>query len=100
MIPYPGLDERLKGIDLAFMPINGRSEYKLKVLDIVGNFTISEAVDIAGRAHAKLLTPMHFDLYDVNSADPKDFSKAIEANPYGLKGHIFRVGEMMVYTKE
>jgi L-ascorbate 6-phosphate lactonase len=99
MIPYPGLEERLHGLDIAFMPINGRSEYKLKTLDIVGNFTIQESVAIAARSGARLLVPMHFDLYDVNSADPQEFRQEVGKYAPALQGHIFQVGEMMIVTK-
>jgi L-ascorbate 6-phosphate lactonase len=100
MIPYPGLSKRIQGIDLAFMPINGRSEYKLKVLDIVGNFTSQESVAIAAEAGAKLLVPMHFDLYDVNSTDPKEFTAAIAASKTPIEGHIFQPGELRIYNKK
>jgi len=96
MCPYPGLQERLGELDVACMPINGRSAYKKNTLDIIGNFTIPETVSIAKAAHARLLIPMHYDLYDVNQADPKEFIHEAKTKAPEVRIALPRPGESMV----
>ena len=74
---YDGLEERIKNTDILMLPVNGRSYYKLNVLDIVGNMTAEEAVVLAKNIGAKLIIPMHFDLYDVNCINPASFADTL-----------------------
>ena len=73
-IPYPGQVERVKKhrIDLAFLPVNGRDEFRQK-LDFEGNFTCDEAVRFALDIKAGLTIPMHYDMFTINTADINEF---------------------------
>lgn len=75
-IPYNGQVERLKKnkIDLAFLPINGRDDFRHK-LDFAGNFTCEEAVRFALDIHAGLTIPMHYDMFAINTADINEFRR-------------------------
>jgi len=69
-IPYEGQVERVEKhrIDLAFVPINGRDEFRHK-LGFEGNFTCEEAVRFAIDIKAGLTIPMHYDMFTINTAD-------------------------------
>ncbi|MHA2289999.1 MAG: MBL fold metallo-hydrolase, partial [Promethearchaeota archaeon] len=71
-IPYPGLTKRLKelDIDVALLPINGRDEYRLRN-NILGNFLISEVLDICKSAQIKTLIVHHFGMFAFNTV-PND----------------------------
>lgn len=75
-IPYQGQVERVQRhtIDLAFVPINGRDEFR-HGLGILGNFTCEEAVSFALAVKAGLTIPMHYDTFTLNTADVRDFCK-------------------------
>jgi len=73
-IPYDGQVERLRKhrIDLAFLPINGRDDFR-HGLDFAGNFTCEEAVQCALDINAGLTVPMHYDMFTTNTADINEF---------------------------
>jgi len=78
-IPYEGQTERIRKhrIDLAFLPINGRDEFRRK-LDFEGNFTCAEAVRLALDIDAGLTIPMHYDMFAINTADINEFRRIAE----------------------
>ena len=93
---YDGLTNLLGQIDILMVPVNGRSYYKLQD-DIVGNMNAVEAVLLAKKIHARLLVPMHFDLYDVNCINPAHFVDCLyNINP-GQAFHMFSVGEKYIW---
>jgi len=71
-ILFDGQIEYLKKfkIDLAFLPINGRQPAKYK---FEPNFTIKDAIFLAEQIKAKLVIPMHYDMYTLNTANIADF---------------------------
>ncbi|MHC4229752.1 MAG: MBL fold metallo-hydrolase [Planctomycetota bacterium] len=73
-IRYHGQAERLRKhrIDLAFLPINGRDEFR-HGLDFAGNFDCEEAVRFALDINAGLTIPMHYDMFTINTADINEF---------------------------
>ena len=89
---YPGLEEALSDTDVMFLPVNGRSFYKLQN-DIIGNMTAEEAVLLAKRSGAGMLVPIHYDLYEVNRVSEVHIVDAIERHCPEMKYHLFRVGE-------
>ncbi len=92
---YDGLSGYLQNIDILMVPVNGRSYYKLQN-DIIGNMDAEEAVLLAQEAHARLLVPMHFDLYDVNCINPAHFVDCLyKINPKQAF-HMFSVGECYI----
>ena len=67
-VPYDGLIEKLMGskIDIALLPINGRDEYRLKN-NIMGNFYVSEVLDICKSAKIPFLIVHHFGMFAYNT---------------------------------
>ena len=99
MCMYDGLIERLDNIDMAFLPINGR-DYFRNENDIIGNFDVNEAVILAREIGAKMLVPMHHDLYEVNMVNPAAFVLALQAHDSMRRYHIFAPGEKYIYVKD
>lgn len=95
---YDGLGERLEGVDIGFLPVNGRDYYRLKD-DIIGNMDSSEAVLLAKETGMKLLVPMHFDLYAVNEVNPAHFVDRLFTINRMQRFHIFAPGEGYIYGK-
>ena len=98
MCMYDGLIERLKNIDIAMLPINGRDYFRNRN-DIIGNFNCEEAVTLANTVDAKLLIPMHHDLYEVNRVCPANFVNTLTALSPTQRYHIFVPGERFIYMK-
>jgi len=75
-IPYDGQVEKVSRhkIDLAFVPINGRDEFRHE-LGFEGNFDCREAVEFALGIKASLTVPMHYDMFTLNTADVREFCK-------------------------
>lgn len=93
---YEGLTQRLAGTDVLMLPVNGRSWYKRYVCDIIGNMTCEEAVLLAKNAGAKLLIPMHYDLYDVNCLNPAQFVDTLWSLNPTQQFHMFVPGETYI----
>ena len=96
---YDGLAARLKGTDIAMLPVNGRDFYKLR-RDIVGNMNVTEAVELCREIEADLFIPMHFDLYDVNSVPAGSIAQEVERQGSPVSYHIFRPGERFLFAKK
>ena len=96
---YDGLCERVKGSDIMMLPVNGRSYFQRYVRDIIGNMTAAEAAELCLAVGAKMLIPMHFDLYSVNCVATSTVVEQIEATAKKLPYHIFKPGERYVYHK-
>lgn len=75
-IRYHGQAERLRQyrIDLAFLPINGRDDFR-HGLDFAGNFDCEEAVRFGRDINAGLTVPMHYDMFTINTADVNEFRR-------------------------
>jgi L-ascorbate metabolism protein UlaG (beta-lactamase superfamily) len=95
---YEGLADRLGQVDVMCLPVNGRSYYKRYVRDIIGNMDTYEAVELCGEVNAKMLIPMHFDLYAVNGLSGASIVDAIDAYNDKLCFHVFRAGEKYIYS--
>lgn len=98
MCPYRGLEERLINIDVALLPINGRDDYR-NSLDIIGNLTAEEAITLANNVGAKMIVPMHYDLYEINRFSETAFIEILERLSPTLSHHAFVLGEKYVFTK-
>ncbi len=96
---YDGLMERLMDIDIMMVPVNGRSYYKRYEQDIIGNMTSEEAIILAQETNAKLLIPMHYDLYDVNRINPAHFVDCLFSMNPMQKFHMFAPGEVYIFQK-
>lgn len=66
--PYPGLEDTLAAhvIDLALLPVNGRDEYR-RSRGILGNFTLTEAVNLCQHANIPFLLGHHFGMFEFNT---------------------------------
>lgn len=96
---YHGLAERVQGTDVMMLPVNGRSYFQRYVRDIIGNMTAAEAAELCRVCGAKMLIPMHFDLYDVNCLASSTVVEQIEAAAKNLPYHIFKPGERYIFAK-
>ena len=68
---YPGMVDRLQslGIDVALLPINGRDWFRER-LGTIGNMDEREAAFLADAIGAKVLIPMHYDMFEGNPGSP------------------------------
>lgn len=98
MCLYDGLEEWLKNIDVAILPINGRDAER-NANDIIGNMDCREAVMLAKEIGANLLVPVHHDLYEVNKADPEDFIRAVNEIDPAQNYRFFTPGEGYAYSR-
>ena len=95
---YDGLEERVTGCDAMLLPINGRDYYRRYKKDIIGNFDSVEAVTLAKHTGARILVPMHFDLYDVNEVNPAYFVDCLTRLNPTQAYHIFVPGEKYILS--
>jgi L-ascorbate metabolism protein UlaG (beta-lactamase superfamily) len=98
---YEGMQTKLKKwdkIDLMFIPINGR-DAKRYSNNIIGNMTYQEAVDLAGAIKPGLVVPAHYEMFDMNSADPNLFADYLNIKYEGVKHWIGRHGEKIIVKK-
>lgn len=98
MCMYEGLIPRLKNIDVAVLPINGRDFFR-NSNDIIGNFDCAEAITLAKAIKAQLLIPVHHDLYKVNGVSAAAFVSAINDINKKQRYHIFAPSEKYIYVK-
>jgi L-ascorbate metabolism protein UlaG (beta-lactamase superfamily) len=68
---FPGLTDCLREarVDLAFLPINGRSPERR----VAGNLWGHEAAALAHQADMGAVVPCHYELFEFNTASPADF---------------------------
>ena len=93
---YDGLKEKVGKVDVAMLPVNGRSYYKLKG-GCIGNMTLEEAVLFAKEAEAGMFIPMHFDLFAANSIPASWIPAGVEQYAPGMRYKIFTPGECMIF---
>jgi L-ascorbate metabolism protein UlaG (beta-lactamase superfamily) len=72
--PYAGQAERLLKLhpDVALLPINGRDFFRETEHNIVGNMDFREAARLASDMGARVLVPMHWELFAGNRGFPGD----------------------------
>lgn len=95
---YDGLIERIRDVDVAFLPINGRDYFRTSN-DIIGNFDSVEAIRLAAQANASLLVPLHYDLYDVNCVNPAYFVDCLQRIAPAQRFHMFVPSEKFIFEK-
>ena len=95
---YEGLAEAVGAVDIAMLPVNGRSYYRLHQ-NVIGNMTLEEAVTFAKDAEAQLFIPMHFDLFPSNSIPAGYIPEAVRQYAPGMPYKIFQPGERLIYMK-
>jgi L-ascorbate 6-phosphate lactonase len=82
---YEGMHAILRQweFDLAFLPINGRDAKRLRA-GCIGNMTYQEAADLAGALRPGLVVPAHFEMFLMNSEDPRLFVEYMRVKYPGL----------------
>ncbi|WP_051656838.1 MBL fold metallo-hydrolase [Butyrivibrio sp. AE3004] len=91
---YEGVYQKLreKGpFDVMFLPINGRDAKRLRD-NCIGNMTYQEAADLAGVLKPALAVPGHYDMFEFNGADPKEFVDYVEIKYPDQKALAYEVG--------
>jgi L-ascorbate metabolism protein UlaG (beta-lactamase superfamily) len=86
--PNTGLADYLrdKKIDIAFLPINGRSAAHLE--GYMYNMDSVEAADLAAEIGADVVIPMHWGWSTVNTGDPTEFVRYIKSHHPALRYHV------------
>jgi L-ascorbate metabolism protein UlaG (beta-lactamase superfamily) len=74
-------------VDVAFLPINGRDPKR----GVAGNLDYSEAVELGKAIGAQYVIPCHYDMFEFNTADVRDFEKEAKIKKQGFK--VLRNGE-------
>ena len=95
---YEGQKEKVGTVDIAMLPVNGRSFYKLHH-DLIGNMTLEEAILFAKEAEAKFFIPMHIDMFAMNTIPTSYIPAGVEQYAKGMPYHIFTPGERYIYMK-
>lgn len=95
---YDGLEARLGQVDVAMLPVNGRDYYRLGK-NIIGNMDVREAAILAAHVQAKLLLPLHFDLYPVNEISPAVIADELYRYAAPVPFHICRPGERVLFAR-
>jgi L-ascorbate 6-phosphate lactonase len=97
---YDGLVERLREleIDIAFLPINGRSYFR-EQRDIVGNMDEREAADLAAAAGVKLLVPIHYEMFAANQGRPGTLVEYVQTRHSELSCLIPTHGRRFTFMK-
>jgi L-ascorbate 6-phosphate lactonase len=82
---FDGLVDILRplGIDVALLPINGRSYFR-EQRDLVGNMDARDAFELAEQIGAGLLIPIHYDAFPYNLGYPDHLLEIAR----GMKGRV------------
>jgi L-ascorbate metabolism protein UlaG (beta-lactamase superfamily) len=85
-IPYEGLVEKLQELrpDVAMLPVNGRSQ-ELTEKNIVGNFSLAEAIELCLRAGIPAMIGQHFGMFAFNTIKPELIDQAALGVPKELQ---------------
>jgi L-ascorbate metabolism protein UlaG (beta-lactamase superfamily) len=85
-VVYDGMVERLRpfDVDLAILPINGK----------LGNMSGRDAARLAHDIGAKLVVPCHYDMFEFNTANPRD-EFVPECERLGQPYKVLRAGERL-----
>lgn len=88
-VDYPGLAERLRPhqIDIALLPINGRSPERR----VAGNLWGDEAARLAKQIGARWAIPCHYEMFAFNTATPELFLQ--EAQRIGQPVAVLKCGQ-------
>ena len=81
-------------IDVALLPINGR----LPERRVPGNFWGDEAVRFAHAIGARLVVPMHYEMFAFNTETPELFESTARA--LGQPYRVLRCGERLTIHEE
>src|SRR5882672_1171913 len=93
---YDGLAERLRALDLDLLivPINGVSWFRER-RGIVGNMNVLEAAELAEASAARLVIPVHWDLFADNTEDPENFVRRLATHHPGVNASVPSIGTLI-----
>jgi len=85
-VPYEGLVEKLQELrpDVAMLPVNGRRK-DLTEKNIVGNFSLAEAINLCLQARVPAMIAQHFGLFAFNTIKPDLIDQAAIEVPQELQ---------------
>lgn len=88
-VPFDGMVDWLRRwpIDVALLPINGRSPERR----VDGNLWGREAAQLAKDSGARLVIPCHYEMFEFNTATPDEFVES--ARRIGQPHRLLRTGE-------
>jgi len=92
---YDGIVDQLRPfhIDVALLPINGRAPERR----VAGNLNGREAARLAKEIGAKLVIPCHYDMFEFNTADPRE-QFIPECERIGQRYKVLRAGERLTWS--
>lgn len=80
-------------VDLALLPINGNKPER----KVAGNLDEKEAAQMGRALGARIVIPCHYDMFQFNTADVRDFVQAAKA--VGQPYQVLKPGGLLIYTK-
>lgn len=99
-ILYEGIVDLLHKIsnhfEICMLPVNGRDAER-EALGMIGNLHPEEALQLADTLNAKMLIPMHNDLFKVNQLDPQRLNKHSKEKYPQLNVKWLEPGEVFTY---
>lgn len=98
---YEGMADRLRelGVELALLPINGRDPVRERA-NVVGNLDHREAALLAAEAGARILVPMHYEMFAGNRGYPSHLVDVVLTEGLPLDVLVPRHGRPVVVTSE
>ena len=95
-IPYAGMEALLegRGIDVAFLPINGRAPERR----VAGNLWGDEAARLAKAIGVRVAVPGHYEMFAFNSATTEVFEA--ECRALGQRYQVLKAGERWEPARE
>lgn len=98
-VAYEGLVEKLSGIgvDLAFLPVNGRDFYRTSA-NTIGNMDYREAAETAARAGIDTLVPVHWGMFARNTVPPGYVVTYVAEMKLDVHIHVPAVNRAWIYT--
>ena len=99
-ILYEGMEQRLRElrVDVALVPINGRDGIR-EAAGLVGNLDEREAAWLAAEAGARLLIPMHYEMFTRNRGYPSKVLDAIDREGWKVDVLVPGKEHPFVYTR-
>jgi L-ascorbate 6-phosphate lactonase len=94
-MPWPGQAEAIgPGVDIAFLPINGRDPARR----VAGNMNSEQAINLAMALKISHVIPHHYDMFTFNTVDVSVFDSAASRLPETVRPVILRCGERFLTT--
>jgi L-ascorbate 6-phosphate lactonase len=99
-LPYDDQAARLKSLSphVALLPINGRDFYRETERNLVGNMDPREAARLASDIGARVLIPMHWELFPQNRGFPRDLVAYAETHFPELSVLVMGRGARLILT--